>query len=93
MTEPLRIDFGQAAGDDAWRIEFKAPAGHRPVWIDNVSRTAALEVYGRWASSHPGELVSCLRCPPGPSQCVHDSPVWRFTEMTDMRITPMREAL
>ncbi len=93
--EPMRIDFAQATGDDAWRIEFKAESGQRLVWIDNVPAAAAREVYARWSAGSPSRLVSCQECPVGPSscRCQHAAPAWSFQEITNLRIMPMRESL
>jgi hypothetical protein len=92
--EPMRIDMGlMTPGDEAWRVEFKVNDGCRQIWIDNVSRGIALQVYVAWQQQGAGEMVSCTDCPEGVSDCRHGRSIWKYREMTDMRIMPMREAV
>ncbi|GAA3751734.1 hypothetical protein [Micromonospora maritima] len=96
---PYVVDLTRPAGDgsdERWRIEFRT-TGHLH-WIDDVPVDLAQAVYGLWLARNPGRLTACRECPSGtPVDCPHEELPeqrgWRYVEINDMRIMPMREAL
>jgi hypothetical protein len=96
--EPPRV-----ATDELWRVEFCAPVFDYDqvlCWVDNVPRQAAEALLQFWRTQPEGHWQTwCQRCPEGviPSPHEHDALPeergWAFTEMTSMRIMPMREAI
>lgn len=80
--------------DDRWRIEFKVYNGYSTGWANNVSRAAAENFLRKVTAKSDDLALSCSRCPEATYiECPHDPPRWRYSEMTDARIMPMREAL
>lgn len=93
---PYVVDLPAAGpADDLWRIEFYADGRQRR--IDNSPGYMARDVELRWKLRRAGRLICCRMCPPGYSDCPHDELPeqrgWRFTDITELRIMPMREAV
>jgi hypothetical protein len=86
---------------EPWQVQFHAPIEGAEVLIRVIcSERDALGVYERWQAPPPGDYQTwCQRCPNGtiPAPHQHDfwpeERGWLCTEMKNMRIMPLREAI
>ncbi len=85
--------LSRAGDSEPWRCEWRYP-NRNPAWLDNITRTDAELFLQKWQAGDPGGIADCHSCPAGfAPPCSHAAFLYLFTEMTEFRIMPMREAL
>ncbi len=82
--------------DEPWRIEFWTAAGQH--WVNDVPKSSAESFYRAWKTGSTARAKFCKLCPAtDSSDCTHDERPeqrgWLFSEMTKVRVMPMREAV
>lgn len=95
-TQPYRVELpADGPSGDLWRVEFRVDG--QLIWLDNFPEQGARFVYSSWLDALAGRLQVCNTCPEGPGLCPHkerpEQVGWAYTDMTTMRIMPMREAV
>lgn len=90
-----------AAVDDLWRLEFRAPIGDYDdvlIWVDNVHVRTAHWIQEQSRKGSNTRHIWCSRCPgiiraPHEHDALPEERGWLHSEMRDVRIMPMREAV
>lgn len=82
--------------DDLWRVEFYVPVDGKDelCWQNNRPRRRAENFVANWKRQE-GTAIFCRHCPDQDFVlCDHaDAHYWPYSEITRVRIMPMREAL
>lgn len=90
------------AADELWRLEFRAPVEDYDevlCWANNMLRREAEEFLANWKAGADQHHIWCSNCPAGQVSSPHkhqnlpEQRGWHLSEISHVRIMPMREAI
>ncbi len=87
-------DLNVTGEGETWRCEWRYGADSVAAWLNDLRRPDAEQLLEKWQAGAVGGILDCRSCPIGfAPDCSHGTFLYLFTEMTAMRIMPMRAAL